>query len=79
MITLTIDGREVQVEEGATILDAARENNINIPSLCHNEAVESYGACRLCQVEIVTDERERLVTSCIYPAEEGIIVACFLP
>ena len=74
MVTLTIDGREVQAEEGAMILDVARDNNIYIPALCANEAIKPYGACRLCLVEIVTNGRERLVTSCLYPVEEGLIV-----
>ena len=74
MITLTIDGREVQAEEGTTILEAARENNIYIPSLCFNEAVEPYGACRLCLVEIARRGRERLVASCLYQVEEGLTV-----
>ena len=74
MVTLTIDGREVQAQEGAMILDVARDNNIYIPALCANEAIKPYGACRLCLVEIVTNGRERLVTSCLYPVEEGLIV-----
>ena len=75
MVTLTIDGREVQAEEETTILDVAQANNIYIPSLCDNESVASYGACRLCLVEITTARgRERLVASCLYPAEEGLAV-----
>jgi len=74
MVTLTIDGREVQAEEGAMVLDAARDNNIYIPSLCTNEAVAPYGACRLCLVEIAKNGRERLVASCLYPVEEGLMV-----
>ena len=74
MATLTIDGREVQAEKGATILDVARDNNIYIPALCTNEAVAPYGACRLCIVEVVRKGRERLVASCLYPAEDGLIV-----
>ena len=74
MATLTINGREIQAEEGATILDAARDNNIYIPSLCTNEAVAPYGACRLCLVEVVKNERERLVASCLYPVEEGLVI-----
>jgi len=74
MITLTIDGREVQAQEGATILEVAREYNIYIPTLCYNDAVEPYGACRLCLVEVVKDGRQRLVASCLYPVEEGLIV-----
>ncbi len=74
MITLTIDGREVQAEKGAMIFEVARENNIYIPGLCSHEGVTPYGACRLCLVEIVTDGRERLVASCLYPAEHGLMV-----
>ncbi len=74
MVTFTIDGREVQAQEGAMILEVAKENNINIPSLCSHEAVTPYGACRLCLVEIVKNGRQRLVVSCLYPVEEGLIV-----
>jgi bidirectional [NiFe] hydrogenase diaphorase subunit len=75
MIKLKIDGLEVQAEEGTTILEAARENNIYIPSLCFNEAVEPYGACRLCLVEIARGGRQRLVASCLYPVEEELTVS----
>jgi len=75
MVKLTINGREIKAEEGTTLLYAARENNIYIPTLCSNEAVDPYGACRLCLVEIKTARgRERLVTSCIYFVEEGLTV-----
>jgi len=74
MVTLTIDGREVQAEEGAVILDIAKDNNIYIPALCSHEGVTPYGACRLCMVEIGQRGRERLVASCLYPVEEGLTV-----
>ena len=74
MVTLTIDGREVQAEEGKVILEVARENNIYIPALCYHEEVASYGACRLCMVEIVSRGRERLVASCLYPVEDRLVV-----
>ena len=74
LITLTIDGREFQAEEGRTILEVARDNGIDIPALCYNEGVEPYGACRLCLVEISKNHRTRLVTSCLYPIEEGLVV-----
>ena len=74
MITLNIDGREFKAEKGQTILQVARENGIDIPTLCHHEAIEPYGACRLCIVEISKGKRTRIVTSCIYPAEEGLEV-----
>lgn len=72
MVTLTIDGREVQAEEGTTILEAARENNIYIPTLCYHEEVTPYGACRLCLVEVAKNGRERLVASCLYEVAEGL-------
>ena len=73
MVTLTIDGKTVQAEEGAMVLDVANETGIYIPTLCVNEAVTPYGACRMCLVEIKTASgRERLVTSCLYPVEEGL-------
>lgn len=75
MVTLTINGKEIQAEEGATILQAADDNNIYIPSLCDHEAIMPYGACRLCLAEIVNKRgRKRLVTSCLYPVEEGLTV-----
>jgi bidirectional [NiFe] hydrogenase diaphorase subunit len=74
-VKLNINGRDITAEEGKTILHVARENNIHIPTLCENEAVAPYGACRLCIVEITTARgRERLVTSCIYQVEEGLTV-----
>ena len=75
MITLSIDGREIQAEEGKTVLEVAGENGIDIPALCHHEEVSPYGACRLCMVEITTRRgRTRLVTSCLYSVEEGLKV-----
>ena len=74
MVTLTIDGQEVQAQEGAMVLDVARDNNIYIPTLCFHESVSSYGACRLCIVEVSRNGRKRLVTSCLYPVEEGLVV-----
>jgi bidirectional [NiFe] hydrogenase diaphorase subunit len=75
MVNITINGRKIQAQEESTILAAAREHNIVIPTLCENEAVAPYGACRLCMVQIKTARgRERLVTSCIYQVEEGLTV-----
>jgi bidirectional [NiFe] hydrogenase diaphorase subunit len=75
MVNLTINGRPIQAEAGSSILQAAQAHNIYIPSLCENEAVAPYGACRLCLVEIKTAKgRERLVTSCIYQVEDGLTV-----
>lgn len=74
MITLKIDGREITADSGKTVLEAARDNNIYIPTLCVNEAVAAYGACRLCMVEVTRGNRKRLVTSCLYEVAEGLVV-----
>lgn len=74
MPTLTIDGQQVEVEEGATILDAANKLGIEIPTLCHHPLLEPYGACRICTVEAKQGDRTRMVTACNYPAQDGIQV-----
>jgi len=78
-VTVTINGREIQAEEGKTILQVARDNNIYIPTLCEHEGVAAYGACRLCMVEISRHGRQRLVASCLYPVEEGLEVKTETP
>lgn len=74
MITLTLNGLVVSVEEGSTLLEAAQFYGFPIPTLCHMEGLSPYGACRLCVVEIGEGPRAKLVTSCTYPAEEGLVV-----
>lgn len=74
MINLTINGLDVAVEPGTTLLEAAEFLGFPIPTLCHMEGLTSYGACRLCVVEIGEGPRARLVSSCTYPAEEGLKV-----
>ncbi len=74
MITLYINGLKVSVEEGSTLLEAAQFLGFPIPTLCHMEGLTPYGACRLCVVEIGEGDRTRLVSSCTYPAEEGLHV-----
>jgi NADH dehydrogenase/NADH:ubiquinone oxidoreductase subunit G len=74
MIKLKINSLEVQVEKGTTILEAAKFLGFPIPTLCHMEGLSPYGACRLCVVEIGEEPRTRLVSSCTYPVEEGLIV-----
>jgi heterodisulfide reductase subunit A len=74
MINLTIDGQAVTVPEDSTILDAASQLGIRIPTLCHHPALEPYGACRVCTIEVRYSGRTRMVTACNYPAWEGIEV-----
>lgn len=73
-ITLKIDGKEAKAEKGMTILEVAKANGIEIPTLCYNEQMKPYGACRMCMVEIVRRGRIRFVASCVYPVEEGLEV-----
>jgi bidirectional [NiFe] hydrogenase diaphorase subunit len=73
-VTLTINGKKYSAERGQTVLQVARDKGIRIPTLCDNEAIEPYGACRLCIVEITRGTRTRMVTSCLYPVEEGLVV-----
>jgi len=74
MVKFIIDNREVKVEDGTTVLQAARSLGIEIPTLCYHEALEPYGACRVCLVEVATGNRSMLTTSCTYPVWEGIVV-----
>lgn len=74
MIKLKINGLDVSVEKGTTVLEAARFLGFSIPTLCHMEGLTPYGACRLCVVEIGEEPKSKLVSSCTYPAEEGLIV-----
>jgi NADH dehydrogenase/NADH:ubiquinone oxidoreductase subunit G len=73
-ITLQIDGREVKAKEGMTILEAAQSAGMYIPTLCHHEKLEPYGACRICTVEIETRGRTNLVAACLYPVEQNLVV-----
>ncbi|RZN67156.1 MAG: 2Fe-2S iron-sulfur cluster binding domain-containing protein [Candidatus Methanolliviera hydrocarbonicum] len=73
-INFEIDGREVEAEEGTTLLEVARSIGIDIPTLCYHPALEPLGACRLCSVEIVKRGRKRVVTACNYPVEDGLLV-----
>ena len=75
MIHLTIDDKSIEATAGRTLLEACRENGIQIPTLCYHPALEPYGACRLCVVEIYKEEQSsRLVAACAYPCEEGLNV-----
>jgi bidirectional [NiFe] hydrogenase diaphorase subunit len=74
MISLTLNGVTASVEQGSTVLEAAQFLGFPIPTLCHMEGLSPYGACRLCVVEIGTGAGARLVTSCTYPAQDGMRV-----
>ena len=77
MVELNIDGSDVKVDDGATVLDAARAAGIVIPTLCYHEALAPYGSCRVCLVEIEKKEwggKTKLVAACTCIAESGLIV-----
>ena len=74
MINVKINGIAVSVDRGTTLLEAAQFLGLPIPTLCHMEGLSPYGACRLCVVEVGDPPNSRLVTSCTYPAEEGLKV-----
>ena len=79
MITITIDGQEIQAEEGQTVLEIAKANGIEIPTLCYHPLLSPYGACRLCTVEVTQRGRSSLQTSCTYPAADGLTVQTHSP
>jgi len=72
MINLTINNKTVQVEEGITIFEAAKKNNILIPHFCYMENVHQIGSCRICVVEV--EGGKTLMASCVTEAKEGMIV-----
>ncbi|MHC4599120.1 MAG: 2Fe-2S iron-sulfur cluster-binding protein [Planctomycetota bacterium] len=73
-VRLQIDGKEIAAPEGATVLEAARSAGISIPTLCHHEKLEPFGACRICIVEAEVRGWTRLVVSCVYPVADGLVV-----
>lgn len=76
-INLQIDGQEVAVEKGMTILDAAKKINVRIPTLCHHEDLCIAGNCRVCVVEV--EGARTLTASCAVPAEDGMVVKTNTP
>ncbi|MDJ0828258.1 MAG: 2Fe-2S iron-sulfur cluster-binding protein [Desulfobacterales bacterium] len=69
---IQIDGKEVDVQKEMTVLTAARQAGIDIPTLCHHEKLAPFGGCRLCIVEAKRGNWTQLIVSCVYPAEEGL-------
>ncbi|MEA3420479.1 MAG: 2Fe-2S iron-sulfur cluster-binding protein [Acidobacteriota bacterium] len=74
MINIKLNNLEVKAEEGWTILETAKFYGLEIPTLCYNPGLSVYGGCRLCLVEIGEGPNTKLVSSCTYPAEEGLVV-----
>jgi NADH dehydrogenase/NADH:ubiquinone oxidoreductase subunit G len=74
LVRMQIDGREVEAADGTTLLEAAQQAGISIPTLCHHEALEPFGGCRLCIVEVEVRGWAKPVVACVYPVEDGLIV-----
>lgn len=79
MITVTIDGKKIQVEEGTTILKAAQKLDIKIPTLCYHPLIEPYAACRVCLVEVTLKGKTDLVTSCNTQVQDGMEIQTASP
>ena len=73
-VFLQIDGKEVRAREGMTVLQAARDAGIAIPTLCHHEKLEPFGGCRVCVVEAEIRGAKRLVAACTHPVEKDLVV-----
>ncbi len=69
MLTVKINGKEVEVPQGTTILDAAKEAGVHIPVLCHDSRLNPFGACRVCLVEQVACQSFRLHVQRLLPTK----------
>jgi len=76
MVKATIDSMEIEVPKGTTIVEAAKLCGINIPTLCHLEGLSPYGSCRICSVELSTDNGKsfKVVASCTYETHRDNII-----
>jgi NADH dehydrogenase/NADH:ubiquinone oxidoreductase subunit G len=72
MIAITINGKKLSVQEGATILEVALQNNIYIPYLCYDKRLNPYGSCRLCVVEV--EGQKKLLAACSTPVTQGMVI-----
>lgn len=70
LVTIYLDGREVRVPEGVTVLEACRMEGIHVPTLCYLEGLSSWGGCRICVVEV--EGQPNLIASCVTPVREGM-------
>jgi len=73
-VHVTIDGKQIEAQEGMTVLEAAQSAGISIPTLCHHEKLVPYGGCRLCMVEVDVRGWKKLVVSCVYEVEPDLVV-----
>jgi len=73
-VQVIVDGRTAEVPRGTTVLQAARQMGVTIPTLCNYRGLSPYGACRVCLVEIETPRGGQLVASCTHPIETNLVV-----
>lgn len=72
MLKLTVNGKQVAVEEGATLLDATKAAGVHVPTLCYHPRLPSHGVCRMCLVDVSSEKRPQ--PACITPAKDGDVV-----
>ena len=73
-ILLQIDGKDVEARAGMTVLEAAQNAGILIPTLCHHEKLEPFGGCRICIVEVEIRGWTKRVVSCVYEVKQNLVV-----
>lgn len=71
-IRVNIDGKEINAYSGHTILEIAKENNIDIPTLCHNDKLKNYGSCGMCVVEV--ENNPKLIRACSTQIQDGMVI-----
>lgn len=74
MVQMTLNNKEIEASKGSSILETARKHGVDIPTLCYHEALEPYGVCRLCIVEVGGSLRQGIRISCIQNVMDGLIV-----
>src|ERR1700704_7117592 len=72
MVKLTLNGQEIQAEKGTLLIEAARQNGVEIPAFCYYEGLSLQAACRMCLVEV--EKMPKLMASCTLPVGEGMVV-----
>jgi NADH-quinone oxidoreductase subunit G len=77
LVNLTIDGRAIQASPGTLVIDAAKQNGIEIPAFCYYEGLTLQAACRMCLVEV--EKMPKLMTACTLPVAEGMVVRTDTP
>lgn len=74
MLTLTVDGKKIEAEQGATALEVLRKNDVRIPTICHHPSLRPSGSCKLCSVEVRgrATGKPRIMLACVLKVREGM-------